>query len=169
MLDIIRDRYPMPVQIQGSQIIRAPRARIWELLNDPDVLARCTPGVTALQPSGPDRFTATVAVALGPVKGSFQAQIETLDKVPGEGMTLKLSARGPVGTIGAVGRITLADHAGGTLVSWVGEPQLMGMLASVGGRFAQTAAKSHAEQFFTKLEQEARRQDGLVSTGPTTV
>jgi uncharacterized protein len=144
------------VQIQGSHLIRAPRARVWQLLNDPDVLARCTPGVTALEPSGEDRFNATFTLTLGPVKGSFQAQIEIADKVPSEAMTLKLNARGPVGTLGASGRITLADEHGATRVAWSGEPHLMGVLASVGGRFAQTTAKSQAEHFFAKLEQEAQ-------------
>jgi uncharacterized protein len=143
------------VQIQGSHLINAPRARVWELLNDPDVLARCAPGVTEVQRESADRFTAVFSVALGPVKGTFRAQIDLTDKTPLEAMTLKLSARGPVGTIGAVGRITLADEGAGARVTWSGEPQLMGMLASVGARFAQTAAKSHAETFFTKLEQEA--------------
>jgi len=144
------------VQITGSHLIKAPRARVWELLNDPDTLARCTPGVTELSRDGDDRFAATFTVALGPVKGNFQAHVDVTDKVPGEAMTLKLSARSPVGAVGAVGRITLADEGDGTRVTWAGEPQLMGMLATVGARFAQTAAKSHAEAFFTKLEQEAR-------------
>jgi uncharacterized protein len=145
------------VQIQGSHLIHAPRARVWALLNDPDVLARCAPGVTELTRESEDRFTAAFGVALGPVKGTFRATIDLADKTPLEAMTLKLSARGPVGTLGAVGRIALADEDGGTRVTWSGEPQLMGMLASVGGRFAQTAAKTHAETFFNNLEREAQR------------
>jgi carbon monoxide dehydrogenase subunit G len=144
------------VQIQGSHLIKAPRARVWELLNDPDALARCTPGVTDLRRDGEDRFAATFTVALGPVKGSFQAHVEVTDKVPGEAMTLRMNGRSPVGAVGAVGRITLADEDGATRVTWAGEPQLMGMLATVGARFAQTAAKTHAEAFFTRLEQEAQ-------------
>jgi carbon monoxide dehydrogenase subunit G len=144
------------VQIQGSHLINAPRARVWELLNDPDVLARCTPGVTALTRESEDRFSATFTVALGPVKGNFQALIEVTDKTPLEAMTLRMNGRSPIGAIGAVGRITLADEGAGTHVAWSGEPQLMGMLASVGGRFAQTAAKTHAEAFFTKLDELAQ-------------
>ena len=145
------------MQIQGSHLIKAPRARVWELLNDPEVLARCTPGITELRPDGDDRFTATFSVALGPVKGNFQAQIAVTDKTPNEAMSLSLSARSPVGGVGARGRIVLADQDGQTRVDWSGEPQLMGMLATVGGRFAQTAAKANAEAFFSKLEQEAQK------------
>jgi carbon monoxide dehydrogenase subunit G len=145
------------MQIQGTHVIRAPRTRVWQLLNDPAVLARITPGVSALTPTGDDRYAATFSVALGPVKGSFQATVNVTEKKADEAMSLELSARGPVGTIGAVGRLALADAPEGTMVTWSGEPRLMGMLASVGGRFAQTAARAHAETFFTKLEEEASR------------
>jgi carbon monoxide dehydrogenase subunit G len=62
------------VQIHGSSLVRAQRARVWTLLNDPDVLARCTPGLSRLVPDGEDRFAATFSIALGPVKGSFPSR-----------------------------------------------------------------------------------------------
>jgi uncharacterized protein len=144
------------VQIQGTHLIGAPRARVWKLLNDPDALAQCAPGVTELRRDGDDRFAATFTVALGPMKSQFKATITLTDKTPLEAMTLELSAQSPMGAIGAAGRITLADEGEGTRVAWSGEPRLMGMLATVGGRFAQSAAKANAEAFFTKLEQLAR-------------
>jgi carbon monoxide dehydrogenase subunit G len=144
------------VQIQGTHLIGAPRARVWELLNDPDALAQCAPGVTELRRDGEDRFAAMFTVALGPMKSNFKAVIALKEKTPLEAMTLELSAQSPMGALGAVGRITLTDEGEGTRVAWSGEPRLMGMLATVGGRFAQTAAKANAETFFTKLEQLAR-------------
>jgi carbon monoxide dehydrogenase subunit G len=144
------------VQIQGTHLIGAPRARVWELLNDPDALAQCAPGVTELRRDGEDRFAATFTVALGPMKSNFKAAILLKEKTPLEAMTLELSAQSPMGALGAVGRITLTDEGEGTRIAWSGEPRLMGMLATVGGRFAQSAAKANAETFFTKLEQLAR-------------
>lgn len=142
-------------QIEGSSQIRAPRPRVWALLNDPDVLARCTPGLTSLAPEGPDRYAATFTIALGPVKGTFQGRIEVADKVPDERMTLTVNARSPVGVVSARGTLRLEDEDGTTRVHWAGEPQLMGTLAAVGARLAQSVAKSQAEVFFQKLEQEA--------------
>jgi carbon monoxide dehydrogenase subunit G len=153
MLDIIRDRI---VQIQGTHLIAAPRARVWALLNDPDALAQCAPGVTELRRDGDDHFAAIFTVALGPMKSNFRATIALTDKTPLEAMTIEMNAQSPIGALGAAGRITLADEGDGTRVTWSGEPRLMGMLASVGGRFAQSAAKANAETFFTKLEQLAR-------------
>jgi carbon monoxide dehydrogenase subunit G len=146
------------VQIQGTHLINAPRARVWELLNDPEALARCAPGVTELRRESDDRFAATFTVALGPMKSHFNATITLTDKTPLEAMTLDLSARSPMGALGATGHLALADEGDATRITWSGEPRLMGMLASVGGRFAQTAARANAETFFTKLEELARSQ-----------
>jgi uncharacterized protein len=151
------------VQLQGEYVIHAPRDRVWQLLNDPAVLARITPGVTELiadsgiSDSG-DRYKATFVVALGPFKNTFNGHVEVADKQPPEAMTLKVQARGSGGGVAAIGRITLGEdesQPGATRVSWAGEPQLSGMLATVGGRFVQGAAKSQAEQFFASLEREA--------------
>jgi uncharacterized protein len=148
------------VQLQGEYVIHAPRDRVWQLLNDPAVLARITPGVTELIADGDDRYKATFVVALGPFKNSFNGQVEIADKQPPEAMTLKVQARGSGGGVAATGRITLREdesQPGATRVSWTGEPQLSGMLATVGGRLVQGASKSQAEQFFASLEREATR------------
>jgi uncharacterized protein len=145
------------VHIQGTSLVKAPRDRVWALLNDPEVLARCTPGLDRLEAEADDRYRATFTLAFGPVKGTFQGRIEVSDKVPGEAMTLGVSAKSGVGGVSARGRILLADEGSDTRVTWTGEPQLVGMLASVGARLAEPVARSQAEHFFSRLEQEARR------------
>ncbi len=146
------------MEIHGEHLIHAARDSVWHLLNDPVVLARITPGVTRLVPDGDDRYKATITVALGPVKGAFQGQIEVTEKRAPEAMTLKLQARGPGGGVAAVGRITLHEvktETGATRVTWSGEPQLMGLLATVGSRFVEGTAKTQADEFFIQLEREA--------------
>jgi uncharacterized protein len=146
------------VQLQGEYVVHAPRDRVWHLLNDPAVLARITPGVTALIPEGDDRYKATFVVALGPFNSTFTGHVEIADTQPPEAMTLKINARGPGGGVAATGRITLREdeaEPGATRVTWTGEPQLSGMLATVGGRLVQGASKSQADQFFASLEREA--------------
>lgn len=144
------------MQIQGTSLVKAPRRRVWDLLNDPAVLARCTPGLERLEPDGEDRYTATFTVALGPVKGTFQGRIEVTDKAPLEAMTLSVAAKSPVGCVNARGRITLGDEGADTRITWAGEPQLIGMLATVGARLAAPVARAQAEQFFGSLEREAQ-------------
>lgn len=143
--------------VEGSNVIQAPRAHVWALLQDPDVLARCVPGVQEMAPDGPDSYTAMLNVAVGPVKGKFKAKVKISNQVPPESMTLQIEAKAPTGMVNAVGVLTLVDQGETTLVNWSGEPKLMGMIASLAGRLIGGISKQQADVFFTNLELEAQK------------
>ncbi len=144
------------MQVDGSNVIQAPRDRVWALLQDPDVLARCVPGVQEMLPDGPDSYTAILNVAVGPVKGKFKAKVKISNQVPPQSMTLQIEAKAPTGIVNAVGQLVLVEQGESTLVQWSGEPKLMGMIASLAGRLIGGISKSQADVFFGNLEKEAQ-------------
>lgn len=148
------------MNLSGSHVIEAAPERIWAALNNPEVLARCAPGVKSLEPDGPDQYKAAIEVAVGPVKGIFQGKISISDKVEPQSMTLRIEAKAPVGIVVGIGKITLEPTTEpdrtATLVNWQGTPQLAGMLATVGARLVQGVAKSQADLFFSKLQSEVQ-------------
>lgn len=143
------------MKVVGSHVIAAPRERIWQLLNNPEVLARCTPGVTRMVPDGEDRYLATLKLGVGPVRGTFEGYLEVSDKYEPETMILEVAGNGGPGGVRARGEITLAPDGNGTVVHYQGEPQLSGRLATVGARLLTGIAKKMAGQFFSQLEEEA--------------
>ena len=144
------------MQVDGSNVIQAPRDRVWALLQDPDVLARCVPGVQEMLPDGPDSYTAILNVVVGPVKGKFKAKVKISNQVPPQSMTLQIEAKAPTGIVNAVGQLVLVEQGESTLVQWSGEPKLMGMIASLAGRLIGGISKSQADVFFGNLEKEAQ-------------
>ena len=144
------------MQVDGSNVIQAPRDRVWALLQDPDVLARCVPGVQEMLPDGPDSYTAILNVAVGPVKGKFKAKVKISNQGPPQSMTLQIEAKAPTGIVNAVGQLVLVEQGESTLVQWSGEPKLMGMIASLAGRLIGGISKSQADVFFSNLEKEAQ-------------
>ena len=144
------------MQVDGSNVIQAPRDRVWALLQDPDVLARCVPGVQEMLPDGPDSYTAILNVAVGPVKGKFKAKVKISNQVPPQSMTLQIEAKAPTGIVNAVGQLVLVEQGESTLVQWSGEPKLMGKIASLAGRLIGGISKSQADVFFGNLEKEAQ-------------
>jgi uncharacterized protein len=142
------------VQLEGTNIIQAPVKRVYQALNDPEVLARCVPGAKKFEPDGTDCFKTSLEVAVGPVKGVFQGRVQITDKLENQAMTLKIDMRAPVGVASATGRITLESEGETTKVHWAGEPQLGGMIASIGARLIGGVAKAQADLFFAKLEHE---------------
>ena len=142
------------MKVEGSYTFAAPREKIWALLNDPAVLARATPGVKALTPQGPDIYKATIEVAVGPVKGAYDGTVSITDKVPPERMTLRVEGGGRPGTIRATGELRLAEQDGRTVVTYTGDAQVTGLVASVGHRLMGGVARQMAGEFFKAVERE---------------
>ncbi len=146
------------MKIEGQYVLPARRERVWEALNDPEVLTRATPGLKALRPAGPNEYAATIELAVGPVKGSYDGKVRITDQVAPEKMTLVVEGGGRAGTIKATGNLTLQAQGDQTLVTYVGDAQVTGVLMSVGHRLFGGVAKQLAGEFFKALEREVTRR-----------
>jgi len=146
------------MKVEGTYTLAAPRQRVWDLLNDPRVLARATPGVKTLRPEGPDTYTATIELGVGPVKGAYDGTVSITDKTPPERMTLRVEGGGKPGTIRATGELRLEERAGQTVVNYTGEAQITGLIASVGHRLIGGVAKQIAAEFFKAVERELQHR-----------
>lgn len=142
------------MRLEGTYTLDAPRDRVWELLNDPHVLARCTPGMKQLEPAEGDTYKATMEVGVGPVKGTFQGKVEVAERRAPEQITLRVQGGGSAGMVRAEGTITLREVDGRTVLSYTGEAQVSGLIASVGQRMIGSVAKMLADQFFSNLIKE---------------
>jgi carbon monoxide dehydrogenase subunit G len=142
------------MKVEGTYTLPAPRQKVWELLNDPNVLARATPGVKELQPQGNDTFAATIELGIGPVKGTYAGRISIADKVAPERMRLIVEGGGKPGTIKASGELRLEEHNGQTVIAYTGDAQITGLIASVGHRLIGGVTKQMASEFFKALQRE---------------
>ncbi|MBI3998466.1 MAG: carbon monoxide dehydrogenase subunit G [Armatimonadetes bacterium] len=146
------------MKIEGQYPLPAPREQVWAALNDPEVLTRTTPGLKTLKPTGEGTYDATIELAVGPVKGSYEGKVRITDQAPPERMTLVVEGGGRVGTIRASGALTLEAQGDKTMVHYVGDAQVTGVLMSVGHRLFGGVAKQLAGEFFKALEREVVRR-----------
>ena len=65
----------MALVIEGEERIRAPVERVWEALNDPDVLRACIPGCETLEKKSDTELAATVVLKIGPIKANFAGEV----------------------------------------------------------------------------------------------
>jgi uncharacterized protein len=142
-------------QIQGSSLIPAPPGRVWAMLHDPAVLGRCVPGGAQITAGPGERFQATLNLAVGPLRGNFQASVQLKDRVEPQALALTIEAQGPTGLLSAVAAVKLSPEGNGTRADWQGEPKLSGVLAMVAGRMIGTLSQKQTEQFFENLAREA--------------
>ena len=86
------------MEMTGAHDIPVPRERVWAMLNDPQVLRECIPGCSNLSGSAEEGFAATVRIKLGPVKITFNGEVELSDIRPPE--SYRISGEGKGGVAG---------------------------------------------------------------------
>ncbi len=146
------------MELRGEENIAAPLERVWRALNDPQLMARCIPGVKSLEPLGEDEFLGQVEVSIGPIKGTFQGRLRILQREPPHRLRLQLQGQGRAGGLQGAGTIELEEAGDITKVSYIGDVHLTGLLASLGARVLHGASHTLARQFFANLARELERE-----------
>ncbi|HZB94190.1 MAG TPA: carbon monoxide dehydrogenase subunit G, partial [Stellaceae bacterium] len=142
------------MDMTGEFRIPAPRQKVWEALNDPEMLKQSIPGCEEVQKIGDNQFEAKVTAKVGPVKARFGGKVTLSDLDPPNGY--KITGEGNGGAAGfAKGGATvrLTDDAGGTKLSYTVEAHVGGKLAQIGSRLIDATARKMAEDFFRSFSE----------------
>lgn len=138
----------------GEQRIGATRQRVWDALNDPEVLARSIEGCEAMSRVSDDAFKARVKARIGPLSATFDADINLADLDPPNGYRLEASAKGgPAGFGKGTASVALAEDGDATLLRYEVEGSVGGKLAQVGQRLIDAAARKMADDFFARFSE----------------
>jgi carbon monoxide dehydrogenase subunit G len=141
------------MRIEGEHVFKGPRADVYEMFRDPQVLASALPGTQELKKIDDNHFEGTINLRIGPVSGSFAGKLEVSDEVPPEKCTLTVEGRGAPGFAKGVGHVQFLDQGDGTtLMKYDGDVQIGGTLASVGQRMIDSVSKSMIRQGFETFD-----------------
>lgn len=143
------------MHLEGTHLLKAPIDMIWEMLLDPVILAKITPGISHLEPTAEDTYDAQSSVKIGPVKGLFKGTVQVTQKQPPNSFVLLLNQKSKIGNVAAEGSIHLHPKgADETEVVFSGNAKLSGTLARTGQRVLSGVARTLTNQFFSDLESE---------------
>jgi len=140
------------MDMTGEYRIAAPRQKVWEALNDPDILKQCIPGCETITKLSDTEMTATVRAKVGPVSARFGGKVTLSDIDPPNGYRISGEGTGgPAGFAKGGATVKLVDDAGATKLSYVVDANVGGKLAQIGSRLIDATARQMAENFFTKF------------------
>jgi len=143
------------MELKGEILISAKRDKVWEGLNDTQLLIRCIPGCESMEELSPNERQATVKVKIGPVRARFMGKVKMIDIHPLEGYTLQFEGSGgAAGLAKGQSVVTLSDDNGSTRLNYTVQASIGGKLGQVGGRMIDAAAKQIADQFFAVFQTE---------------
>jgi hypothetical protein len=143
----------MAMTMTGEVQLPASREKVWDKLNDPEILKQCVPGCEQLDRIGDNEFQAVATVKVGPVKARWKGKIKLSDFDPPTSYRITGEGEGGVAGFAKGGAtVSLADKDGGTLLSYNVEAQIGGKLAQLGQRLINSAAKKTADDFFERFK-----------------
>jgi uncharacterized protein len=143
------------MKIEGTHELHTSPERVYETLIDPVVLQRCIPGCERLETTGENAYSTTLRAGVGSIKGVFTGNVRLEEMQPPRHFRMIVDGKGQPGFLKGAGDLDIEAREGVTIVSYNGEVQVGGTIASVGQRMLQGAAKMMATQFFTAIEAEA--------------
>ncbi|MGD9092246.1 MAG: carbon monoxide dehydrogenase subunit G [Anaerolineales bacterium] len=154
------------MKVKGEYVFDGPREEVWELVQDPEVLATALPGTQSLDQVGDNEYEGEMNVRIGPVGGEFSGKVILSNQQPPESLTMTVEGKGKPGFVKGLGDVNLIDQGDSTtLMKYEGELQIGGRLASVGQRLLDTTSKSMIRQGLDALNNALRARVEAKATG----
>jgi len=134
--------------VQGTYTLPLPPDRVFAALTDAAVLQKAIPGCEKLEKTADDEYNAHLKIGIAAVKGSYVGRVRLSDKQPPDRFTMHLEGKGAAGFVNGTARIELKEEGQNTQLHYNADVQVGGLIAAVGSRMIEAAAKKLAGDFF---------------------
>jgi uncharacterized protein len=145
------------MRVEGTRTFDAPRATVWQVLNDPSRLAKTMPGVESFDVRDDRNWRANVKIPLG--LGGLRMSIDFTKMEEREPEFAKLAAKG--NGVGAIMNMETAFHlaesaSGGTDMKWEADVKIAGPVGSMGQRVLQPIVNQQVGQVLSALDEQVK-------------
>ena len=118
---------------------------------EPAVLQQSIPGCEKLEKTGDDEYVAHLRLGIGSIKGSYSGKVRLTDRQPPHRFTMHLEGKGGPGFVKGTCAIELAAEGDATKLNYSANAHVGGLIAAVGSRVIEAAAKKLAGEFFRQF------------------
>jgi hypothetical protein len=125
------------MEMKGEQLVPASQQKVWDALNDPQVLKACVPGCESITPAGENIYDVLMVAKVGPVSAKFKGKLTLFE---GQG--------GAAGFAKGGAKVHLIFENNQTKLTYDVKANVGGKLAQIGSRLVDAAAKKVADDFF---------------------
>ena len=148
------------MKLSGSYQIKLEKQKVWEALNNPEILKKAIPGCEEFIKKSDTEFTATAKNKIGPFNASFTGDIELKNIDAPNSYKIIGSGNSPVGFASGEADVKLEDiNNGETNLIYTVEANVGGKIAQVGSRLIDMTAKKMADIFFGKFSELVSNKD----------
>jgi carbon monoxide dehydrogenase subunit G len=142
------------MEMNGEQRIPLPQQRVWEALNDPEILKACIPGCESIERVSEKEYKVAMTAAVGPVKAKFSGKLLLADMNPPNSYSLAFEGSGGAAGFGkGSAQVSLVPDGSGTLLAYKATASVGGKLAQIGSRLIDGVAKKMSDDFFIRFNE----------------
>jgi carbon monoxide dehydrogenase subunit G len=137
------------LKFSGSYELNSSKKKVWENLNNIDVLKKCRDGCQEFLYTDNNKYNAKIFIKLGPVNASFQSTIEINNIIEEE--SYEIIAQGNAGQLGnASGKVIifLKEIEKKTVLNYEADTRINGRIAQLGSRLIDGSVKKNTDLFF---------------------
>jgi len=146
------------VNVSGERTFAAPRATVWQVLNDPESMAKTMPGVESFDIHDERRWTANVKIPLGLGGLKMKVDMEKLEEREPEFAKLAIKGNGVGAMMNMETSFRLGDvPEGGTAMAWEAEVKILGPVGSMGQRVLQPIVNQQVQHVLTALDAQVQQ------------
>jgi carbon monoxide dehydrogenase subunit G len=153
------------MKISDTFTFDADQQAVWNLLMDPQAIAKALPGVDALEPIEGEKFgwRATAKLGIASINGTYAGIVRMSEIDPPSQYRLTVNGEGQQSIIGGTALLKLSydPEKQKTILTWDADANVSGKLASIAQRLVSAAALMLGKQFFKALANQlpARQND----------
>ena len=151
------------MNLSGERIFAAPRAVVWQVLNDPSSMAQVMPGVEGFDIHDDRRWTANVKIPLGLGGLKMKVDMEKSEEREPEFAKMAIKGTGVGAMLNMVTSFDLQEAGESTAMKWAAEVKIAGPVGSMGQRVLQPIINQQVENVLNALEVQV--QEALKATG----
>tara|TARA_B100002052_G_scaffold255970_1_gene246491 strand:+ start:161 stop:739 length:579 start_codon:yes stop_codon:yes gene_type:complete len=139
------------MKLSGSYQINLEKQKVWEALNDPEILKKSIPGCEEFTKETENEFNAIATNKIGPFNATFKGTIELKEIDAPNSYKIVGSGNSPVGFASGEALVKLESKNDKTELTYSVEANVGGKIAQVGSRLIDMTAKKMADIFFGKF------------------
>ncbi|MDQ3823396.1 MAG: SRPBCC domain-containing protein [Actinomycetota bacterium] len=142
------------MKVDGTKTFDAPRPVVWEVLNDPERMAKLLPGVESFDVQDDRHWRANVKVPLGMGGLRLSFAFEKTEERPPEFARLQAKGNGVGAMVSMNTSFDLREAGGGTEMRWEADVRIAGPVGSMGQRVIQPIVNQQVGNVLTALEKQ---------------
>jgi len=141
------------VKVEGTKEFEAPAQLVWDVLNDPEKMAKLLPGVESFEIQDDRRWRASVKVPLGMGGLKLNFNFEKIEERPIEYAKLASKGQGVGAIVAMETEFNLKpDGDDRTHMDWTADVRIAGPIGSMGQRVFQPIVNQQVNDVLNALE-----------------